>query len=99
MVTDESVSAHVLERLNAYRESVGHDAYRQSLLVDRAKSAPWFENFAPEQRLLKQALWTGGRSRLSPLFDALADLTERWEQRSDEFKADLQGKVWRMLDL
>lgn len=100
VVTDESVSAHVLERLNAYRESVGHDAYRQSLLVDRAKSAPWFENFAPEQRLLKQALWDSVEAEVGsvPFFDALADLTERWEQRSDEFKADLQGKVWRMLD-
>lgn len=100
VVTDDSVSAHVLERLNSYRESVGHDAYRHSLSVDRADSEPWFDNFAPEQRLLKQALWDSVEAEVGslPFFDALADLTDKWEQRSNEFKADLQEKVWRMLD-
>lgn len=99
VVSDERVSPHVLERLEVYRESLGHDTHRHSLSIDLEEREPWLSHFSPEQRLLKQALWDSVEAEVGsvPFFDVIADLTEKWELRSAEFIADIQEKVWRML--
>ena len=99
-VSVDQVSPAMLETLNQYRESVGYDAYRQLPRTGKVGSDFWMPDLPVEHKRFKTALWDSVEAEVGsePFFDAIYQLTQGWNSRTPAFKADLQGKVWRMLE-
>lgn len=96
----DDVSREVLERYNLYSESVGIERPRLLPAGVESDSRHWISGLSPDQVATHQALWNLVEEQpgSGPFFDVLRDQARHFELRTDAFKQDLRGKVWRMLE-
>lgn len=96
----DDVSREVLERYNLYSESVGIERPRLLPAGVESDSRHWISGLSPDQVATHQALWNLVEEQpgSGPFFDVLRDQARHFELRTDAFKQDIRGKVWRMLE-
>ncbi|WP_258166649.1 dermonecrotic toxin domain-containing protein [Pseudomonas poae] len=99
-VTRGQLSAPVAARLSLYIESVGLDPASHSPPMGLRSSIDWIAGLTPEEFLAKQPAWDAVEEAVGSesFFNELRKLTTSSDAASDEYKAELTGKVWRMLE-
>ncbi|MGY2178247.1 dermonecrotic toxin domain-containing protein [Pseudomonas azotoformans] len=99
-VTRDWLTPQVRDSLNLYLESVGLDPERRLPPRGTQDSAHWMSGLSQQQWLAKQETWNDLEEAIGsePFFDEIRKLSERLEDRTDQYKNDLTAKVWRMLE-
>lgn len=100
-LTHTRVSETVLEKYKAYKTSVGMDPERINPHSGAKGRAQWSRELSVKDEAQKQALW----DRLEqahgsePFFNELARQGGDLRNRPDDFKRNMQTRVWQMLEV
>lgn len=99
-LTRDQLPDDCLKQFQDYMRSVGYDPARSYPPKGELTSQHWLEGLDTEQRAARQRTWDEleHEAGAQGFFEVLEQLTEAADYVEDEYRPQLVGRVWRMLD-